>query len=193
MQYIKYYFFTIFILVFISSSLISNTAKNSISSKDTKVEKYEIMGDSSFIWPTPGYNRITSKFGKRKAPAKGASTSHSGIDIAAPTGSNILSITDGVVSFLGFKDAGGFTLTVENSNYTISYCHISPNFLVNVGDYVSKGSIISSVGPFIVYGVPNNPYKDSKGRPTNGASTGAHLHLTVRKNGNLVDPLILFS
>lgn len=48
-------------------------------------------------------------------------------------------------------------------------------------------------GPYNVYGVPNNPYKDSKGRPTNGASTGAHLHLTVKEKGALINPLDLFS
>ena len=193
MRYIKYYFLTIFILVFISLNSINIKTTSNTFLKNSQLETHNIIQDANFTWPTPGYNKITSTFGKRNAPTKGASTSHSGIDIAAPTGSNILSVSDGIVTFLGFKGAGGFTLTVKNQDYTISYCHISPNFLVSIGDYVSKGSIISNVGPYNVYGVPNNPYKDSKGLPTNGASTGAHLHLTVKKNGSLINPLTLFS
>lgn len=145
MKYIKYYYLTIFILLFISSNLITSIAKSTTSQTIPQLETHQITQDNNFIWPTPGYNRITSKFGKRNAPTKGASTSHSGIDIAAPTGSNILSVSDGIVTYLGFKGAGGFTLTVENQTYSISYCHISPNFIVNIGDYVSKGSTISKV------------------------------------------------
>ena len=73
---------------------------------------------------------------------RGASTYHSGIDIAAPTGTNFVAITNGKVLYTGFKGAGGYTLTIEHDNLQISYCHVSPTFIVNVGDYVSKGQII---------------------------------------------------
>ena len=66
---------------------------------------------------------------------------------------------------------------------------MSPNYIVSVGDYISKGEIIGFVGPLNVYGVLNNPYKDKYGRPTNGASTGPHLHLTIKKDGIAVNPL----
>ena len=48
------------------------------------------ISDSNFIWPTPGFNYITSGFGYRKSPTTGAGTYHSGIDIGAPQGSNIV-------------------------------------------------------------------------------------------------------
>lgn len=83
----------------------------------------------------------------------------------------------------------GYTLTIQSNNYTISYCHISPNYIVSVGDFIKKGQHISNVGPYNVYNVPNNPYKDKNGNPTNGASTGAHLHLTIKKDGSAVNPL----
>ena len=54
---------------------------------------------------------------------------------------------------------------------------------------IKAGQVIGNVGPKNVYGVYGNPYKDSAGNPTNGATTGPHLHLTLRKNGELVNPL----
>ena len=53
----------------------------------------------NFMWPVPGYTKITSDFGYRNAPTTGAGTYHGGIDIAAPENSSILSIADGTVNF----------------------------------------------------------------------------------------------
>jgi murein DD-endopeptidase MepM/ murein hydrolase activator NlpD len=61
--------------------------------------------------------------------------------------------------------------------------------LVSVGEYVEKGSTIGEVGPKNAYGVKNNPYKDSNGNPTNGATTGPHLHFTLKKDNQVVNPL----
>ena len=46
--------------------------------------------------------------------------------------------------------------------------------------------IIATVGPKNVYGISNNPYKDSSGNPTNGATTGCHLHLSIKYKGKNV-------
>lgn len=60
------------------------------------------------------------------------------------------------------------------------------------GDLVSKGQHIANIGPKNVYGIPNNPYKDKDGNPTNGATTGCHLHLGIRLNNQYINPLSLF-
>lgn len=91
----------------------------------------------------------------------GASSFHKGVDIGALEGTNLFAITDGTITFADFLGGGGYTITLTHEDMKITYCHISPNFIVNVGDVVSKGQLIAHVGPKNVYGVPNNPYKDS--------------------------------
>lgn len=141
-------------------------------------------------WPVPGHTYISSPFGYRTAPTTGASTMHSGIDIPAPEGTEIIAIMDGTVKSTKWGGAGGFTITIESLDgiYQFSYCHSDPNFIVEVGQKVEKGEVIGKVGPKYVYGVEGNKYVDSTGKPTNGATTGCHCHFTLRKNGELVDP-----
>lgn len=125
------------------------------------------ISSSNFIWPTPGYTTITSQFGPRKSPTTGRSSFHHGIDIGAPMGTNIIAIFSGTVTFTGFNGANGFTVTITNGNISSSYSHVSPVFLVYKGQHITQGEIVAKVGPKNVYGVPNNPYKDSNGNPTN--------------------------
>ena len=139
-----------------------------------------------------GYNQISSYFGKRNAPTSGASSSHSGIDIPAPQGTKFIAVADGVITFRQFLGAGGYTITLSFDNYRISYCHCDPNFIVNIGDEVKQGQVIGQVGPKYVYGVKGNQYKDANGLPTNGATTGCHLHLGVRIDGKYQNPLDFF-
>ena len=139
-----------------------------------------------------GYSTITSHFGPRKSPTTGKQSYHYGLDIGAPTGSNIVAIFSGQVTFTGFSGANGFTVTITNGNICASYSHVSPTFLVYKGQYVNQGEIIAIVGPKNIYGVPNNPYKDSNGNPTNGSTTGPHLHLSIKKDGKAVNPLNYF-
>ena len=141
------------------------------------------------MWPLPNNKKITSHFGKRKSPTKGSSSNHSGIDIAAPEGTPFISAITGTITFTGFKGAGGYTITIQNSNYEISYCHTSANYLYKTGDIVLKGDILGHVGPKYITPISNNKYTDSSGRQTNGATTGCHLHFSIKKDGTFVNPL----
>lgn len=149
--------------------------------------------DSEFVWPIPGYEKITSPFGKRTSPTAGASSFHKGIDVGAPEGTKLYAVCDGTITFASFLGGGGYTITLSNENMKITYCHVSPNFIVSVGDTVVKGQHISNVGPKNVYGVVGNTYKDKDGNPTNGATTGCHLHLGVRIDNKYTNPLDLFN
>lgn len=124
-----------------------------------------------FVWPIPGYTRISSYFGKRNAPTGGASSSHSGIDIPAPPGTQFIAVADGEITFRDFLGAGGYTITLSFDKFKISYCHCNPNYIVSVGDTIKQGQVIGHVGPKNVYGVKGNRYHDENGNPTNGATT----------------------
>lgn len=56
--------------------------------------------------------------------------------------------------FYGFLGAGGYTITLSFDNYKVTYCHVSPNFIVSVGEEVKQGQVIGNVGPKYIYGVP---------------------------------------
>lgn len=156
------------------------------------IEKGEkiFYGNLNFAWPIPGYTTISSPFGKRTAPTSGASTFHKGTDIPAPEGTALVATCDGEITFIGFLGGGGYTITITTvDGIKISYCHVSPNYIVIVGQKVEQGEIIGNVGPKYVYGVVGNNYKDTTGNPTNGATTGCHLHIGFRVNNEYANPM----
>lgn len=188
-NFFKYFFLALFFIIFcfMGVTLSFNFFEN--PSGDSNL----ILPSSIFSWPTPGYASITSYFGYRNAPTSGAGKFHSGIDIGAPSGADVMATFSGQVTYIGFLGANGFSIQISNENYLATYSHLSPYFLVYEGQYVNQGDIIGTVGPKNVYGVPNNPYKDSNGNPTNGATTGPHLHFSIKIDGKAVNPLNYFN
>ena len=184
-------FFTIIISIFFIPVMSSTNSEILESFKDFEESQIIFLGNTNYAWPIPGYTRLSSPFGKRKAPTTGASTFHKGIDIPAPEGTKLIATCDGNITFTGFLGGGGYTITLTSlDGVKISYCHVSPNYIVNVGDTITQGQVIGHVGPKYVYNVSGNIYSDpSNGKPTNGATTGCHLHLGFRINGNYVNPL----
>lgn len=179
-------FISIFFIPFMSdSSLAYSPSSNTITSMD--------ISSSGYVWPSPGYTTINSYFGYRTSPTAGASSYHSGLDIGAPEGSKLIAVTSGTITFTGFLGGGGYTITLSRDNMKFTYCHVSPVYIVKKGDPIIQGQVIGYVGPKNVYGVKGNQYYDSDGNPTNGATTGPHLHFGVRVNGNYIDPLSLFN
>lgn len=121
-----------------------------------------------FIWPVSSYT-ITSEFGYRTDPINGSTSYHSGIDIAAPMGSEIHAVADGEVAWSYYSTTAGNWIGIDHGNDIYSvYMHCSLSN-VSAGDMVSQGDVIGLVG-------------------STGRSTGPHLHLSIRANGEYVNP-----
>lgn len=155
----------IFLIMFISCFFGSSILDGSAGSSNDFYYSFDL--DSEYVWPTPGYTTITSPFGYRDLPTAGATSYHAGTDIGAPKGSKFVAVCDGKITFTGFLGGGGYTITLSVNNMKITYCHVSPTYIVKKGDVVKKGQIIGYVGPKNVYGVPGNQYFDENGNPTN--------------------------
>lgn len=131
-------------------------------------KRFEYLETVPDLWPTRG--RLTSFFGNRKNPFGRGFRFHHGIDIANSTGTDIWAAGKGKVAFSGYKAGLGRTIIIDHGNgYKTVYGHNS-KLLVNKGDTVEKGQIISKMG-------------------STGRSTGAHLHFEIHKNGKAMDPL----
>lgn len=127
----------------------------------------------AFLKAPLSFSRISSKFSyARKHPVHKIVRPHTGVDYAAPMGTPVMAIGDGVVTFKGYKGGGGHTVKIRhNSTYTSAYLHLSKYGKgVVEGARVSQGQVIGYVG-------------------SSGTSTGAHLDFRIWKNGTPIDPL----
>ncbi len=123
----------------------------------------------TYIKPISG-GRLSSGFGKRNAPKKGASTFHKGIDWATPVGTAVMASNGGVVTRAGWGSGYGYVIYIKHSDgRETRYGHLS-KILVNVGQNVSQGQKIALSG-------------------NTGVSTGAHIHFEILINGSQVNPL----
>lgn len=128
------------------------------------------LGSGKFTWPTPGHTRITSKYGMRFHPILKTNKLHTGVDIGAPKGANIVAAENGTVLETGSRGGYGLTVIINHGgNLVTLYAHAS-QILVKAGQEVKKGQPIAKIG-------------------TTGLSTGPHLHFEVRENGNPVNPM----
>lgn len=104
-------------------------------------------------------------------------------------GTDIYSASSGIVTLAKFNGANGYSIHIINENLEFIYGHVSPNFIVHVGDKVEQNQIIGQVGTKYVEKIPENNYTDYTGKPTNGSTTGPHLHFGIKKDGIAVNPL----
>lgn len=115
---------------------------------------------------TPVSGKITSRYG---VSSRIRSSNHTGLDIACSSGTPIKVVSSGTVTFASYKGSYGNLVKVEHGNGVETwYAHCSKIY-AKVGQKVSAGDVISAVG-------------------STGNSTGPHLHLEIRLNGNTVNP-----
>ena len=140
----KFLFLILILSIFISIFFIPIIQITNINVYNSPNKEIIDFNPNGFVWPIPGYTSISSYFGKRNAPTSGASSFHYGVDIPAPEGTKLIAIHDGEITFRSFLGAGGYTITLSFDNYKISYCHVSPNFIISVGDSIKQGQVIRS-------------------------------------------------
>ncbi|MBQ9246692.1 M23 family metallopeptidase [bacterium] len=146
---------------------------DAVSTENSDTSKSTIPSD--WIIPVDG-GYISSPYGNRKSPGPGASTFHSGIDIAVPVGTPVKAIADGKIKVAtgGIKGYGNAVYInhgdINGKRVESEYGHVS-QFCVKVGQTVKKGQIIALSG-------------GAKGAPGSGVSQGPHLHLTIREYDN---------
>jgi murein DD-endopeptidase MepM/ murein hydrolase activator NlpD len=117
----------------------------------------------------PVQGRISSTFGHRTDPIHSHKRMHRGLDIAAPTGTDIRPVRGGEVVFAGERGGFGNTVIIDHGDgWSSIYAHCD-TIDVRSGQHVTSEQVIAAVG-------------------STGRSTGPHLHLEIHRNGEAVDP-----
>lgn len=134
---------------------------------------FDLSGQSkkrAFLASPMEFSRVTSGFAMRFHPILRTWRKHNGVDYAAPTGTPVRTVGDGIVDFAGWQNGYGNVVEVKHSNdRSTVYAHLS-RIDVRKGQRVEQGLRIGAVG-------------------STGWSTGPHLHFEFRVNGNHQDPM----
>ena len=128
--------------------------------------------ERSYLSAPLAFSRVSSGFAMRFHPIHKTWRAHSGTDFAAPTGTKVRTVADGVVEFAGVQNGYGNVVFVKHpdNNLTV-YAHLS-RIDVRKGANVAQGTTIGAVG-------------------ATGWATGPHLHFEVRVNGKAQDPMTI--
>lgn len=130
--------------------------------------RYGSAPNGKLMWPTAG--RLISGFGMRRHPIFGGTRMHTGVDLAAPSGTPIFAADGGQVIQASYSGGyGNSVLIYHGGGFATFYAHMS-GFAVGQGQMVKRGQVIGYVG-------------------ATGWATGPHLHFEVRINGIAQNPL----
>jgi murein DD-endopeptidase MepM/ murein hydrolase activator NlpD len=134
---------------------------------------FDLAGQSkkrTFLASPMEFSRVTSGFAMRFHPIHQTFRRHLGVDYAAPTGTPVRTVGDGVVDFAGWQNGYGNVVQIRHNNdRSTLYAHLS-RIDVKKGARIEQGQRIGAVG-------------------STGWSTGPHLHFEFRVNGEHQDPL----
>jgi murein DD-endopeptidase MepM/ murein hydrolase activator NlpD len=134
--------------------------------RDQAKDRAQEIRQDLWVLPTSDYH-LTAGFGDTSYLW---SSFHSGLDFAAPTGTPIVSVANGTVTYVGYDGSYGNKVVVALDDGTVTwYCHMT-EFAVSIGDRVLQGQELGTVG-------------------STGNTTGPHLHFEVHPDGgDPVDP-----
>ena len=125
-----------------------------------------------YTFPLVDGAELTLDFGTMQTSA-GAAIFHSGVDLAADSGDDILAAIDGKVTSTGYDyDKGNYVIITNDAGFEVEYNHCKDVY-VESGNTVEAGQVVASVG-------------------STGSATGAHLHFEVRENGFTIDPKLYY-
>jgi murein DD-endopeptidase MepM/ murein hydrolase activator NlpD len=131
-------------------------------------ERAFFLNPGFFRYPLRSY-RLTSTYGPRVNPVTGNLRLHSGLDLAAPEGTEVYAARDGIVAEMGTDPVfGNFIVLQHGENWASLYGHLS-KFETVLRSNVRSGTLIGRVG-------------------STGQSTGPHLHFEIRQNGRAQNP-----
>lgn len=147
-------------------TMVEETTKKESSLSQMELDANYIKETLSFIKPLSGV--ITSRFGNRNPTTETVPKYHTGIDIAADTGTVIVAATEGIVSVVSSEGDYGNHVKILNGNIMTLYAHCNKIY-VNEGDAITQGQSIAEVG-------------------ATGNVTGPHLHFEIRLEDRIVDP-----
>lgn len=152
-----------------------NIVDDDTAEEDVAVANASDLNEMVLITPVPITSDIKHGFNEKRG-----NRIHGGIDIGAKVGTPIKSIADGKVIAAGSLDSKcGDGVSIEHAEgLRSSYCHLS-GINVKTGDIVKQGVVIGLTGGAV-------------GAKGSGNSKGPHLHLTLKKNGQRVDPMQYF-
>ena len=152
----------------VAKTTISNTISNTIEQKREEEEKAKgianVNGIKIAVLPVQG--TISSRYG---VSSRIRVSTHTGLDIAATTGTPINVVSDGTVTFAGWSGSYGYLVKVDHGNGVETWYGHTSKMYVTAGEQVSAGETIAAVG-------------------STGNSTGPHLHFEIRINGKTVNP-----
>lgn len=151
-------------------SIQANLLQQETGSMDSK-QKQWISSYPSITYPLKSI-KVTSPYGYRRDPFTGKLSWHNGLDLRAKN-EPAYAMMDGIVEKIGYDSRSGNYVTLKHGNYHVSYCHLS-SVIVGKGERVFSGTIVGVTG-------------------NTGRSTGCHLHLTCKKDGESFNPTILLN
>lgn len=152
----------------VTSRILKSVPDKSSLPKTDKNKKEQVARYLSVCYPL-SHIKINSPYGYRKDPFTGKRKFHNGIDLYARS-AKVFAMMKGKVLRVGQDKVSGKYVTLQHGNFTVSYCHLSQIF-VSQGQAVLPGNVVGITG-------------------NTGRSTGEHLHMTIRHNGEYINPRI---